>query len=212
MRFYSRANPENPTQARSSPAGRRRRLLRGVRHFAARSQHAARPRWRSRAAPASAPRSRRWRRAACGVRRRRVRAAGARAGREARTSRRATTSSSRRPTPLELLEKLTRGDVTQAEVRLIEGWTFGQFRALLNASPDLRHDTADLEDAADPRALQGDRARIRRACSSPTPTFSPRGSSDLAVLRRAYRAMQRHLQAEWEARGERCRTARPTRR
>src|SRR5436190_12834642 len=27
-------------------------------------------------------------------------------------------------TPLQLLDKLTRGDVTQAEVRLIEGWTF----------------------------------------------------------------------------------------
>src|SRR2546423_12033818 len=34
-----------------------------------------------------------------------------------------------RLTPLQLLEKLTRGDVTQAELRLIEGWTFAQFRA-----------------------------------------------------------------------------------
>src|SRR4051794_7730075 len=41
-----------------------------------------------------------------------------------------------RPTPLELLNKLTRGDVQQAEIRLIEGWTFGQFRAALDASPD----------------------------------------------------------------------------
>src|SRR3954470_21638267 len=37
-------------------------------------------------------------------------------------------------TPIQLLDKLTRGDVTQAEVRLIEGWTFGQFRAALDAS------------------------------------------------------------------------------
>jgi UPF0755 protein len=47
-------------------------------------------------------------------------------------------------TPIELLEKLTRGDVTQAEVRLIEGWTFAQFRAALDASADLRHDTLGL--------------------------------------------------------------------
>jgi len=48
-------------------------------------------------------------------------------------------------TPTELLEKLTRGDVTQAEVRLIEGWTFAQFRAALDQSPDLRHDTKGLD-------------------------------------------------------------------
>ena len=50
-------------------------------------------------------------------------------------------------TPLELLQKLTRGDVTQAEVRLLEGWTFAQFRAALDASPHLRHDTTGMSDA-----------------------------------------------------------------
>src|SRR5436190_113084 len=40
-------------------------------------------------------------------------------------------------TPMQLLDMLTRGDVTQAEIRLIEGWTFAQFRGALDASPDL---------------------------------------------------------------------------
>jgi UPF0755 protein len=102
-------------------------------------------------------------------------------------------------TPLELLDKLTRGDVTQAEVRLIEGWTFVQFRAALDASTDLRHDTAGLDDA---QLL----ARVQAAEAHPEGLFFPdtylfaKGSSDVAVLRRAYRAMQRHLKAEWEAR------------
>ena len=102
-------------------------------------------------------------------------------------------------TPVELLEKLTRGDVTQAEVRLIEGWTFAQFRAALDASPHLRHDTTGLEDT---QVL----ARIQATQAHPEGLFFPdtylfaKGSSDLAVLRRAYRAMQRHLQHEWEAR------------
>jgi UPF0755 protein len=106
-----------------------------------------------------------------------------------------------RPTPLELLRKLTRGDVMQAEVRLIEGWTFGQFRTMLNASPDLRHDTVDMDNA---EIL----ARLKAAEPHPEGLFFPdtylfaRGSSDLAVLRHAYHAMQRHLQAEWEAREE----------
>jgi UPF0755 protein len=103
------------------------------------------------------------------------------------------------PTPLALLGKLTRGDVTQATVRLIEGWTFGQFRAALNASPDLRHDTAGMDDAQILAALQAPETHPEGLFFPDTYVFG-RGSSDLAVLRRAYRAMQRHLNAEWEAR------------
>ena len=106
-------------------------------------------------------------------------------------------------TPLQLLEKLTRGDVTQAEVRLIEGWTFAQFRAALDQSPDLRHDTKGLDDA---QIL----ARLQAAEKHPEGLFFPdtylfgKGASDFAVLRRAYRAMQRHLKEEWEARDTRA--------
>jgi UPF0755 protein len=102
-------------------------------------------------------------------------------------------------TPLQLLEKLTRGDVTQAEVRLIEGWTFAQFRAALDASPHLRHDTKGMDDA---QIL----ARLQAAEPHPEGLFFPdtylfgKGSSDIAVLRRSYRAMARHLREEWEAR------------
>jgi UPF0755 protein len=102
-------------------------------------------------------------------------------------------------TPMQLLDKLTRGDVTQSEVRLIEGWTFAQFRAVLDASPDLRHDTKGLEDV---QVL----ARMQVAETHPEGLFFPdtylfaRGASDLQVLRRSYRAMARHLKEEWEAR------------
>jgi UPF0755 protein len=103
-------------------------------------------------------------------------------------------------TPTELLDKLTRGDVTQAEVRLIEGWTFGQFRAALDASPDLRHDTAGMEDTQILARLQAPEPHPEGLFFPDTYLFS-RGSSDLAVLRRAYRAMQRHLKQEWDAKG-----------
>ena len=102
-------------------------------------------------------------------------------------------------TPTDLLDKLTRGDVTQAEVRLIEGWTFTQLRQALDASPDLKHDTQGLSDT-------DILARIQATETHPEGLFFPdtylfaKGSSDLAVLRRAYRAMQRHLTAEWNAR------------
>ncbi|HJS77919.1 MAG TPA: endolytic transglycosylase MltG [Burkholderiales bacterium] len=102
-------------------------------------------------------------------------------------------------TPLELLQKLTRGDVTQAEVRLLEGWTFAQFRAALDASPHLRHETTGMSDA-------DILARLNVTETHPEGLFFPdtylfgKGASDLAVLRRSYGAMARHLKEEWEAR------------
>ena len=102
-------------------------------------------------------------------------------------------------TPTDLLDKLTRGDVTQAEVRLIEGWTFAQFRGALDASPDLRHDTQGLEDTQILARLEAPEPHPEGLFFPDTYLFA-KGSSDLAVLRRAYRAMQRHLKEEWEGR------------
>ena len=101
--------------------------------------------------------------------------------------------------PLELLEKLTRGDVTLAEVRLIEGWTFAQFRDALDNSPNLKHETTGLPDLEVLSRVQALEKHPEGLFFPDTYLFS-RGSSDLAVLRRAYRAMQRHLAQEWEAR------------
>jgi UPF0755 protein len=103
------------------------------------------------------------------------------------------------PTPLELLDKLTRGDVTQAEVRFIEGWAFRQLRAALDANAFLRHDTQGLDDA---QLLQ----KLGVPDKHPEGLFFPdtylfaKGTSDLRVLQRAYGAAQRHLSREWEAR------------
>lgn len=102
-------------------------------------------------------------------------------------------------TPLELLDKLTRGDVTQAEVKLIEGWTFRQVRAALDENPYLKHDTEGLDRA---QVME----RVGASETEPEGLFFPdtylfaKGSSDLAVLRRSYRAMKRHLVKEWATR------------
>jgi len=103
------------------------------------------------------------------------------------------------PTPLELLEKLTRGDVTQAEVRLIEGWTFRQIRATLDANPFMRHDARGLSEA---QLLQkiGARETMAEGLFFPDTYLFAKGASDLHVLQRSYQAMQRYLAREWEAR------------
>ncbi|HEX5611185.1 MAG TPA: endolytic transglycosylase MltG [Burkholderiales bacterium] len=102
-------------------------------------------------------------------------------------------------TPTELLDKLTRGDVTQAEVKVIEGWTFRQMRAALDASPFLRHDTLGFTDA-DLLAKLGAAEKHPEGLFFPDTYLFSKGSSDLQVLRRAYRAMARRLAAEWDAR------------
>jgi peptidoglycan lytic transglycosylase G len=102
-------------------------------------------------------------------------------------------------TPVELLDKLTRGDVTQSQVQLLEGWTFAQFRAALDASPDLRHDSTKLEDNEILQRIQASESHPEGLFFPDTYLFAKR-SSDLQVLRRAYRAMQRHLKNEWDAR------------
>jgi len=102
-------------------------------------------------------------------------------------------------TPRQLLEKLTRGDVTQAEIVFVEGRTFRQLRTALDADAHVRHDTQGLTDA---EVL----ARIGAVEPHPEGLFLPdtylfaKQSSDLAILRRAYQAMQRHLAVAWAGR------------
>jgi UPF0755 protein len=103
--------------------------------------------------------------------------------------------------PAELLDKLTRGAVTQAELRVIEGSTFAELRAALNESPVLRHDTAELSEAQILARLGAPEKRAEGLFFPDTYLFA-RQSSDLAVLRRAYHAMQRHLSEEWAQRSE----------
>jgi UPF0755 protein len=107
----------------------------------------------------------------------------------------------RSTTLLDLLRKLTRGDVTQAEVLLVEGWTFSQVRERLDAHPDLRHDTAGLPESELLRRLGASEAAAEGLFFPDTYLFAKR-SSDLDLLARAYRAMQRHLAREWQSRAD----------
>lgn len=102
-------------------------------------------------------------------------------------------------TPAELLDKLTRGAVMQADIRIIEGWTFRQLRSALDESPAFRHDSEGLG-AAELLARVGAKEAHPEGLFFPDTYLFARGSSDIAVLRRAYRAMQRHLAEEWSLR------------
>lgn len=72
-------------------------------------------------------------------------------------------------TPLQVLDKLARGEVTHYVVTVIEGWEFRKMRAAVDANPALRHDTLGMSDADLMRAI-GAPSRRRRGCSFPIPT------------------------------------------
>ena len=115
---------------------------------------------------------------------------------------------SRGVTLIELLCKLTRGDVTQAEIVFIEGWTFRQMREKLNAHPDVRHDSKGLSDAEIMRLVGASETFAEGLFFPDTYLFSKK-TSDIEVLARAYRAMQRHLAREWESRAAQLPLATP---
>lgn len=98
-----------------------------------------------------------------------------------------------------LVGVLTTGANDYAAVTLVEGWTFSRLRAALNAHPDLRHDTLGLGDREIMRRLGVADAYPEGMFFPDTYTFS-RASSDLDVLRRAYRRMQTILAQEWAER------------
>jgi UPF0755 protein len=101
--------------------------------------------------------------------------------------------------PLELLERITKGDITQSEIKFIEGWTFSQLRQTLNEHPALRHDTANLS-SGEILQLIGATEAAAEGLFFPDTYFFARGSSDAAILKRAYRVMQNHLDVAWAER------------
>ncbi len=102
-------------------------------------------------------------------------------------------------TPLQLLGKLARGEVALTEIVFIEGWSFRQVRAALDAHPHVRHDTLGRGDAEVMGRLDGSGENPEGRFFPDTYRFA-KGASDLEVLRSAYRAMAKRLDAAWAQR------------
>jgi UPF0755 protein len=102
-------------------------------------------------------------------------------------------------TPIRLLDKMVRGDETLAAVRLNEGWTFRQIRAELARADALKQTIATMSDGEVMSAL-GVPGISPEGRFHPDTYLYSRGSTDLAVLKRAYRAMQRRLADAWQER------------
>ena len=102
-------------------------------------------------------------------------------------------------TPIELLRRMVRGDETLATVRFIEGWTVRQMRAELARAEGLKPTTAQMTEAQLMEAI-GAPGQAAEGRFFPDTYAYAKGSSDLAVLKRAHRVLHRHLDAAWAAR------------
>ena len=100
---------------------------------------------------------------------------------------------------MELLQMITQGNASRSQVAIIEGWNFSQLRAALDASGNIRHDTEGLSDADIMQQIGAPEA-------SPEGLFFPdtyyvaAGSSDIDLLKLAYRTMQHRLEQAWLSR------------
>ena len=102
-------------------------------------------------------------------------------------------------TPLLLVRKITRGEYAQAEILFLEGWTFRQMREAMQAHADLKHDTAGLAEIEILSKL-GESEAVAEGLFFPDTYVFAKGSSELAVLARARRAMKGQLEAAWATR------------
>jgi UPF0755 protein len=106
-------------------------------------------------------------------------------------------------TPHRLLAKLARGEESLRAVTLVEGWTFKQVRAALAKEDGLKGQAQSLSDEALMKELGRPGVHPEGRFFPDTYTYA-RGSTDVAVLRRAMRAMDKQLAAAWEQRGPRA--------
>ena len=98
--------------------------------------------------------------------------------------------------PQQLLDKMVRGDEVLETVRLIDGWTFRQFRTALAKAPALKPSSAEMSEAQIMAALGAPQLAAEGRFFPDTYAYS-RGVSDLTVMRRAFTTMQRKLDEAW---------------
>jgi UPF0755 protein len=101
--------------------------------------------------------------------------------------------------PWSLLQKLVRGDEALRSITLLEGWNFRQVRAALSKVEHITPSTRGLEADLIMQKLGRPGVPAEGRFYPDTYTFA-KGASDLAILQRAMRAMDKKLAAAWALR------------
>ncbi len=99
----------------------------------------------------------------------------------------------------DVIERLRRGETLKEKLTIVEGWTFREMRTAVAAHPQLRRDSEKLTDAQVLAAVGGNEPHPEGLFAPDTYVFEA-GSSDLDVLRQAYRAQRTRLARAWDQR------------
>ena len=104
-------------------------------------------------------------------------------------------------TPRELLQRMREGRTLQYRFTIVEGWNIRQLRAALRNATPLQQKTADLSDVELMAAL-GHAGQHPEGRFLPETYVYTRSETDLDVLKRAYAAMEKAVDAAWQARAQ----------
>ena len=99
----------------------------------------------------------------------------------------------------QILQQLREGGVLLEQLTIVEGWTFAQMRAAIDASPTLVHDLRGLDASALMSAL-GEVGTEPEGQFFPDSYRYAAGTSDRHIYERARQRMRERLQAEWQER------------
>ena len=98
-----------------------------------------------------------------------------------------------------LIAKLNAGDVLRERLTVVEGATFRDLRAQLASATELRNDSARMTNDELLKAVGASESHPEGLFAPETYVYDP-GTSDLEVLRQAYRRQMKWLSAAWDAR------------
>jgi UPF0755 protein len=102
--------------------------------------------------------------------------------------------------PQDVLRLLASGQVVQHRVTLVEGWTFRQAAAVLDANPMLEHQFSLSDEGQWPALREFLLVDHLEGWFLPETYLFTRGDSDLGLLQRAHAAMRHELDAAWASR------------
>jgi UPF0755 protein len=98
-----------------------------------------------------------------------------------------------------LLAKLKAGDVLREKLTVVEGISYRELRALLASAAELKQEAANLSAAELLKAVGATEPHPEGLFAPDTYVYDP-GTSDLELLRLAYRRQMKLLQEAWDAR------------
>lgn len=100
-----------------------------------------------------------------------------------------------------LLGRIDRGQVLQHSVTLVDGWTFKQWRRVLDGLKELKHDSRGLSGQQIMQRL-GMPGMKPEGWFAPNTYFYTRGTSDLEVMARALKRQRGILDSAWQGRAD----------